>query len=299
MRAVSAMLACGTFLASAQSAAPTVFAPFAFTSSSQLMDIAFGADRRTMYATLIEPKGRRSIVESHRVGGSWTSPKAVSFSGTWRDLEEVLAPDASYMIFASNRPTVAGGPALDAYYRRRYRHARGGNLWIVHRSGASWGAPERLPDAVNANTSTFSPAVAADGTLYFMRASGAKGLFNLFVSHPVGGRYIRSQSAPFADNQRDENDPTVAADDSFVIFSSTRAPVPKGNDDLFITYQHDGTWSIPRDMGRPINAGGDDFEARLTPDAKGIYYSSAVDPTNLSAPIDPNAPGQVLFLPLH
>lgn len=298
LAAATAMLTCCTILASAQSVEPTVFAPLALTSGYKVMDIAFTASRRTMYATLVGPKSRYSIVESNRAGAQWTQPKVVSFSGTWRDLEEVLSPDSSYMIFASNRPIVAGGKPIDSFYHRRYGHAKGGNLWIVHRNGTSWGAPQRLPDAVNANTSTFSPAVAADGTLYFMRATGAKGGFHLFVSHLVSGRYRIAQLAPFADVHGGEFDPAVAPDDSFVVFSSTRAPVPKGSDHLFISYQHHGTWSQPRDLGQPVNAGGDDQEARLTPDAKGLYYSSAADPANLAAPIPSSAPLRVLFLPL-
>ena len=274
---------------------PQVFAPFDLSNAS-IMDIALTKDGQTMYATLVRSHRRYAIVESQRIGERFATPRVVSFSGQWRDLEEVLAPDSSYMVFASNRPTALGGKALDAFYHRRYSHARGGNLWIVKRAGSGWGTPARLPDAINANTSTFSPALASDGTLYFMRASGREGLFHLFVSHPTNGKYRSAKLAPFADHQAAEFDPTVSPDNSFAIFASTRAPVPRGVSHLFVSYNHGGTWSRPVDMGQPINAGGDDVEARLSPDLRELYYSSAVNVMNLNARVPPKAPNHVLVV---
>ena len=262
-------------LAGVATTQPRPFTPFELPRGSTIMDVAFTGDNRTMYATLVSATQRYTIVEAHYHGERWSAPKPVSFSGTWRDLEEVLAPDASYMIFASNRPIVPGGKPLDAFYAGRYSPKRGGNLWIVRRTPDGWGTPQRLPDAINANTSTFSPAVAADGTLYFMRATGPGGHFHLFVSHPEGGTYADAQPATFADSRYGEFDPTVAADDSVVIFSSTRAPVPHGTDHLFIAVRRNGEWSTPRDLGLPINAGGHDVEARLSPNAKQLYYSTS------------------------
>jgi hypothetical protein len=45
---------------------------------------------------------------------------------------------------------------------------RGGNLWKVSRQGAGWDEAMRLPATVNSMTATFSPSIAADGSLYFM-----------------------------------------------------------------------------------------------------------------------------------
>ena len=82
-----------------------------------------------------------------------------------------MAPDGSYLIFASNRPATDGGAPLDGNYGGAVRPGRGGNLWRVDRRGGGWSKPVRLPEAVNANTSVFSPSVVADGSLYFMKPS--------------------------------------------------------------------------------------------------------------------------------
>ena len=44
--------------------------------------------------------------------------------------------------------------------------------------------------------------------------------------------------------------------------------------DLFIAF-HDGTtWSAPRHLGDVVNSAGSDAEARLSPDARTLYFSS-------------------------
>jgi hypothetical protein len=43
-------------------------------------------------------------------------------------------------------------------------------LWRVDRKGDGWDDPKQLPVTINQGTSVFSPSIAADGSLYFMRA---------------------------------------------------------------------------------------------------------------------------------
>lgn len=246
------------------------------------MDVAFAPDGETVYVTRVVDS-RYTIMESKRVASGWSALAPVSFSGQWRDLEEVLSPDGNAMIFASNRPIENGGKAIDAYYRERYSPQRGGNLWIVHRAGGGWGTPSRLPDAINANTSTFSPALAADGTLYFMRAYGPGGKFHIFVAKEEDGTYRSSSLAPFSDMRYSEFDPTVSADGAFVIFSSSRPPTPPKHSDLFVTFNAGGKWSAAEDMGAAINPAEDSTEARLAPDGTTLYLSSSANNGIVSA----------------
>jgi Tol biopolymer transport system component len=238
------------------------------------MDAAFTEDGGTLYVTKIAGRTSYTIVVSQRNAKSWSPPVKVPFSGRWRDLEEALSPDGGTMIFASNRPADSGGKPLDAYYNERYSHARGGNLWIVKRTRTGWGTPARLPDAVNANTSTFSPAIDNNKTLYFMRASGPGGHFHIFTARLEHGVYASSSLAPFSDMRYADFDPTIAPDGSFVIFTSTRPPTPSHQSALFISFRHGAGWTVPRDMGTAIDPAGDAVEARLSPDTNKLYYSS-------------------------
>jgi hypothetical protein len=269
-----AAASCIALLAAAQPAAPKRFAPFALPHGTRVMDAAFTQDGGTLYLTRVAGRTSYAIVVSQRSGESWSPPLTVPFSGRWRDLEEVLSPDGDTMIFSSNRPGDASGKPLDAYYNGSYSHARGGNLWIVKPTRSGWGAPVRLPDGVNANTSTFSPAIDAHGTLYFMRASGPGGRFHLFTARREHGVYASSSLAPFSDMRYADFDPTIAPDGSFVIFTSTRPPAPSDKSALFISFRQGSGWTVPRDMGAAIDPAGDAVEARLSTDAEKLYYSS-------------------------
>lgn len=293
-------------IAAAGTASPQQFAPFTLPSGSFLQDPAFTADGKTLFLTRIDPNGDHTIVVTTLRDGTWSPPTAAPFSGQWRDLSTVFSGDGSEIIFASNRPIQDGGKPIDAFFGGKVRPQRGGNLWSVRRAGDSWGAPMRLPDAINSNTTVFSPALAADGTLYFMRPWGPHNYFHLFVAKLEKGTYRSSQSAPFSDVEYSDFDPTVAPDDSFVIFTSNRPPSRSGTSDLFITFRHGDTWSTPQDMDRSIDPNGDAIEPRLSPDAKTLYYTATspspsqlmqVDIAPLQGRSDPPAAMPTLLAP--
>src|SRR6185437_2758087 len=154
-------------------AAAAMFQPFVLPKGSYLQDVSTTPNGRTMYVNRVDANGAHTIFVTSKTHGTWSAPRVASFSGKWRDLEETLSPDGRTMVFSSNRPVDGRTTPLDAFYHRTYAPKRGGNLWITHWKNGSWDAPTRLPGGINANTSTFSPTIARDGTLIFMRASGA------------------------------------------------------------------------------------------------------------------------------
>jgi Tol biopolymer transport system component len=273
-------------LLAATGSAPERFAPFVIPSGSFLQDPAFAPDGKTLYLTRIDANGDHTIVVTTLRDGTWSAPAVASFSGHWRDLSTVFSADGNEIIFASNRPIHDGGPPIDAFFGSKPRPQRGGNLWSVQREGDGWGTPVRLPDAVNSSTTIFSPALAADGTLYFMHPSGPKNSFHLFMSTLENGAYRSSQPAPFSDPAYSDFDPAVAPNNSFVIFTSNRPPSRPGTADLFITFRHGDTWTTPEDMDRSIDPNGDAIEARLSPDAKTLYYTSTSGTTNELMQVD-------------
>jgi hypothetical protein len=143
--------------------APELFAPGVITGPP-----TFSPDGNTVYFTR-----KRTIMVSHRRGDGWFDPEVAPFSGTWGDADPAMAPDGSFLIFASNRPASQPGDPLDGEWgtpERKVFKGQGGNLWRVDRAGDHWGPPRRLPDAVNRGTAVFEPSVVADGSVYFMDA---------------------------------------------------------------------------------------------------------------------------------
>ncbi|GAB3790744.1 hypothetical protein GCM10028797_28070 [Dyella agri] len=183
------------------------------------------------------------------------------------DFEPTMAPDGSYLIFISNRPTVPGGKPLDGYWGGKSRPGRGGNLWRVDFKDGAWDAPTRLPDLVNVSTATYSPAVAADGSVYFTHPDPLTHHTRLYVSHCSDGRFQPPQPLSFSDGVTADYDPAVVPDQSFLVFSSNRAPTPPGSSNLFVTFAAADGWSTPV----PLDSAG--IEARLDPDLHTLYFT--------------------------
>ncbi|ODT92350.1 MAG: hypothetical protein ABS82_13845 [Rhodanobacter sp. SCN 67-45] len=211
----------------------------------------------------------RRLFAAHRHDGAWSPAQRVAFSDHWMDLEPAMAPDGRYLVFISNRPANGTGKALDGDWGGQAWPGRGGNLWRVDRVGDGWGTPVRLPDSVNRSSTTFSPAVAGDGSVYFMRANPADGSFRLYVSRREHGHYQNAVALALGTGAgRSDFDPAVAPDQSFLVFSSDRPPAPANGNDLFIAFAVPGGWSAPVDLGL---AGS---EARLGANRTMLYYTA-------------------------
>ncbi|MGB3462201.1 MAG: hypothetical protein WBA33_09575 [Rhodanobacter lindaniclasticus] len=229
---------------------------------------AFAPDGDTVFFARGRGESRR-ILLADRDGDTWSPPRPAPFAGAWMDMEPAMAPDGSYLVFASNRPAIAGGAALDGYYDGKPQPRRGGNLWRTDRRAGGWSTPVRLPETVNRSSSVYAPALAADGSVYFMQADPKTSHFRLYVSHLADGQLQPATPLSFSDGVTDDYDPAVAPDQSFVVFTSDRPPSSSTASDIFIAFARPGGWS------KPVALGVAGTESRLDPDLSTLYFSGA------------------------
>ena len=261
---------------------PHIFAPGIISGPEHDAAPAFTPDGKSVY--FYRSNGTHATIwVSKKINGRWSLPTIVEFSGAWSDMEPTLSPDGRFMIFISNRPAETGGSAIDGLFNGKNIPGGGGNLWRVERTARGWGTPVRLNGAVNTSSSTFAPAVVADGSLYFMRPEESTGRFRLFRSQFKNGEYEAPLPLPFSSGESTDVDPVVAPDESFMVFSSGRKPAK--DVDLFIVHRKNGKWGTPEHLGDVVNSPGSDAEARLSPDSKTLYFSSErLLPTDTSLP---------------
>lgn len=253
---------------------PAVFSPGVISSPASEQSATFSPDGNTVYFTR-RSSAQSAIMVSHRQGGTWSTPRVASFSGQWRDIEPSMAPDGSCLVFASSRPIDGSNHPIDGDWGGKHWPGRGGNLWKVTRTrDGGWSAPVRLPDSVNVTTTTFTPSVAADGSLYFMRAEPS-GKFRLYMSVYRAGNFATAVPLPFSDGISDDSDLAIASDQSFAVYGSDREHA--GHNELFIVFRNANGWGKPLNLGATINGDGAAFnnsEARLGPDHATLYYSN-------------------------
>ena len=258
-RVVACALGAWILCAAAEPApAPEIFAPGVISGPSSDADAAFTPDG----ATLVFSRDG-AILVSTKLPTGWTTPRIAPFSGRWMDAQPTLAPDGSALVFVSNRPLAEG----DA------KHP-GGNLWRVERHGDGWGEPVHLPAVVNRGASIWGPSVAADGSLYFMDRVDGKGPFKLWRAQWRDGTWQEPVLQTLGDPAMQQVDPTVAPDESFIVFSA-KHPGTDEHERLYIAFREGAGWGPVTDLGAPVNLDGNDSnESRLAPDGRTLYFTS-------------------------
>jgi Tol biopolymer transport system component len=273
-----AVLACWGANAFAQSASssPQVFAPGVISGPAGEDSAAFSPDGNTL--VFDRSSGQNQLILlAHRVGGQWQAAQQIApFSGRWLDHDPAMSPDGHFVVFSSNRPDSAAGKALDAQLGDgKVSPGWGGRLWKVERHGDRWGEPVLLPATVNQGTRTYSPSIAADGTLYFQRpvAGGGQGAFKLYRSAYRDGAYQDAEPLKLGTADSHELDPAIAPDQSFIVFDANYAG-KDAPDRLYIAFREGDGWSKPIDLGDEINRG-QPWGSHLGPDGRTLYFSSA------------------------
>jgi Tol biopolymer transport system component len=244
--------------AMAASDLPEIVAPGVISGPSNDADANVTPDD----ATLVFARDG-AILVSQRTPAGWSAPRIAPFSGRWMDAQPTLAPDGSALVFVSNRPLADGDAKHPA-----------GNLWRVERHGAAWGEPVHLPAVVNRGASIWGPSVAADGSLYFMDRVAGKGPFKLWRAQFRDGTWSEPVLQPIGDPAMQQVDPTVAPDESFIVFSA-KHPDTDEHERLYIAFRDATGWGAPMDLGAPANLRGNDSnESRLAPDGRTLYFTT-------------------------
>jgi hypothetical protein len=108
-----------------------------------------------------------------------------------------------------------------------------------------------------------------------MKPTTDTGRFHLYRSEMRNGDPLPPERLPFnLDERWSDVDPAVAADESFVVFSSNRPPSATGDMDLFVVFRDGAGWSEPEHLGPIANSSSGEIEARLAPDGHTLYFSS-------------------------
>jgi dipeptidyl aminopeptidase/acylaminoacyl peptidase len=250
--------------------APVIFAPGIISGPANDGAPTFSPDGDTLFF------GRANnswsfILESHLVNGVWQQPTVAPFSGQWSDSQPAFSPDGQRLVFVSQR-TPAIDPATGMVL------GRAAAIWEVDRIGTGWSAPKRLPETINMSSRVFKPTVSADGSLYFMAKTEDAKTWRLYRSKYNKGTYLKAEPLPFSDGNHTDVDPQIAADESFLIFSSAgRGRPDDSHEHLYIVFKKGALWGdiIPlRYEGDYEMNPCDDGEANLGPDQRTLYFNS-------------------------
>jgi Tol biopolymer transport system component len=214
------------------------------------------------YDITVPPHYLYVMCESRLINGRWQKPEVLPFSGLYRDSDPVLTPDGHTLLYASDRPR--NGAESHNFY-----------IWAADRTAAGWGEPRLLGGAVNSDGSQVFASMARNGNLYFT-SDRNQGRFDIYRSRLVDGKYETAED--LGPNINGEGiwslEALIAPDESYLLIGSFGRQPSFGNSDLFISYNQNGVWSKPKNLGPVINTAAREYSPRISPDGKWLIFTS-------------------------
>lgn len=152
------------------------------------------------------------------------------------------------------------------------------DLYISYLTPTGWSFPENLGGKVNTEDWESAPSLSPDKRdLYFAsRRPDGYGGSDIYVCHLLpNGKFGQPENmGPTINTIGDESCPFIHADNQTLYFTSNGHP-GYGDDDLFMVRKGPkGQWSVPKNLGFPINTIEKEGSLVISADGKTAYYAS-------------------------
>ncbi len=163
---------------------------------------------------------------------------------------------------------------------RTNKNLTGGDLYISYHSKTGWAPPVKLTENINSKYQEASAIISPDGETMYLSSNrpGGYGGRDLYRARklPNGEWSLPENLGPTINTAYDEDAPFIHEDGTTLYFSSNGQATMGGYDIFETKLDKNGFWSIPRNMGYPLNTVKDDIYFVMSPDGKTGYYSSAM-----------------------
>jgi len=244
---------------------PEIFAPGIISTARNEVNSVFTPDGKEFYFSVLNPGRGYTIMVMKERNEGWSKPRIAPFSGDYSEVDMFITHDGKKMFYVSKRPI-----------EKNDAPSRGYQIWVMERRNEEWDNPTHLGLLINFGTRQLYPSLADNGTLYFNSDKNGYGQGDFFRSRYVDGNYTKPENIGGSINtEYDETDPLIAADESFIIFTSVDRPDGFGSGDLYISFRNeDGSWGIAKNMGKEINTLSSEYAPVFSPDGKYLFFTS-------------------------
>lgn len=190
-------------------------------------------------------------------------------SSAYSEVRLTVSPDGQTALWGSTDRT--GGPG-------------GWNIWVSHKTGATWGEPTAAPFDSDAND--FDPAFSPDGAfVYFFsnRPGGAGGddIYRAPVIAAPGGFGPAEHLGPEINTPGDEWAPIISPDGRHLLFATNR---PGAKHDLYLAdVVSNGTgagFAPAQPVPGALNTPADEFDATFLADGSSLVFARSTDVEN-------------------
>ena len=204
------------------------------------------------------------LIHMKQINGTWSEPETACFSGIpeYSDAYAFFTYDGRTLFISSQRPLPG-----------QKENKKDSDIWFIQKDKEEWGVPIHGGEIINSIVDDSCPSLSRLNNLYF--SSNREGHYDIYVSHFSERGFSEPKKLNAAINtQHFEGHPFIAADESYLIFSSDR-PGELGEGDLYVSFKgKDNEWIEPLNMGDKINSAFHDVAPYVSPDGKYLFFCS-------------------------
>lgn len=213
-----------------------------------------------------------AIISISKNKDDWGTPKIVSFSGQYFDIEPFFSRDGLKLYYASNRP-------MDNVSNK----TKDFDIWYVERKTLkdNWSKPINMGAPINTKDDEFYPSIADNGNLYFtLDKKELNRKDDIYVSKFKNGKY----TTPIVLNGNInttgyEFNAFIAPDESYIIYTCYNRKGGLGSGDLYISYKTEDDWTPSKNIGSAINTTKMDYCPFVDSKNQTLYFTSKLDNT--------------------
>lgn len=134
--------------------------------------------------------------------------------------------------------------------------------------------PQNLGENINTPLAEYLPTLTADAqTLIFTRRDRFQEDF--YIAKKVNGEWQRAKNLGAPINTREnEGAETISADGQTLVYTVCNRKQDFGSCDLYFSELKNGEWTIPRNIGAPINSAAWESQPSLSADGQTLYFTS-------------------------
>ena len=235
----------------------------ALTADEQTIIITRKEPRKST-TTAMTPEEEDFYISTLDTNGNWTMAERVSEPLNSNDNEgaQCISQDGRFIVF-----TICGEGGLGSC-----------DLYWSKKIGDRWSKPRNLGAAVNSRYWDSQPSFSIDGkTLYFTSnrpgGKGGKDIWKTTLNE--NGRWNKAVNLGDSINTpQDETCPFIHYDDQTLYFASN-GHIGMGGFDIFYSRKlNDTTWSMPTNIGYPINTSGEEMNLIVGASGNTAIFSS-------------------------
>ena len=235
------------------------------TINTQYSDLnpVISGDQKVLVFNRLNPF-QEALMYTRKINGRWSEPRNI-------------IPDLGLGFEAGNFATSLSNDGRELYVYRRGEDYDG-NIFVTKRiSDDKWSNLIRLNDNINTKYWESHATVTHDGKkLYFTsNRKDAIGGLDIYVSERDSGDAWKPAKnlGPVINTVYNEDTPFLGKDDKTLFFSSRGHFNIGGYDIFYSTFMDNGQWSVPLNVGYPLNTTDEDLFFDPINDGYQAYYA--------------------------